>query len=202
MPLERTNYFYGQVLGCDDSAGAGVLSGEGAPAQPDAPRLRPRLGPRGSKGAGRRGDDRPRLRTDPYGEEILVEREVVVDLRTEDSEGNSVAACADDEESGARIAVERPQGKPLHIAIRYAECGVAPVPVESEGGDETVRYSRTRESFVMRVLRAARRLRDARRLPEPPTEPWVILADVALDSAFEIASIGFGSRRRVPRTAV
>ena len=39
----------------------------------------------------------PGYALDPHGEEIHVEREVVVDFRTEDAEGNSVAACADDE---------------------------------------------------------------------------------------------------------
>ena len=141
----------------------------------------------------------PGYAIDAHGEEIFVEREVVVDLRTEDAEGNSVAACAEaDEKPGARTAVERPLGKPLHIAIRYAECGVGPVPVASEGGDETVQYSRTRESFVVRVLTdmpagygasAGAKSGDA----------WVILADVVLDFAVEIASIGFDNRRPLAR---
>ena len=198
MPLERTNYFYGQVLGVEE------FTQEQAYHRGKA-RLHNRMlhgyglvwGLEVAKGAGRRGDDRPRLRTRPHGEEIHVEREVVVDLRTEDSEGNSVAACADDE-PGVRVAVERPQGKPLHIAIRYAECGVAPVPVASEGGDETVRFSRTRESFVVRVLTELPAGYSAS-AGAGSGDAWLILADVVLDSDFAIASIGFGNRRPLAR---
>ena len=201
VTLERTRYFYGLVLGVDDFAqeqeyfrakarrhnrmlhGYGVVCG-----------LRLRAEPAGMVTI------EPGYALDPRGEEIVVERELVVDLGVEDAEGNTVGACPGDE---AFVPVERPLGKPLYIAIRYAECDVRPVPVASESGDETVEYSRTRESFVIRVLTA---------LPagyqttggclEPPSEPWVILGEVVLESGKKTSSIDCSSRRRVPRTAV
>jgi hypothetical protein len=197
MPLERTNYFYGQVLGVEE------FTQEQAYHRGKA-RLHNRMlhgyglvwGLEVGKGPDGAVTIEPGYALDQHGEEIHVERKVVVDLRTEDPDGNSVAACADDE-PGVRVAVGRPVGKPLHIAIRYAECGVAPVPVASEGGDETV-YSRTRESFVVRAL-AELPTGYGARAGDEPGDAWLILADVVLDSDFEIESIGFANRRPLAR---
>ena len=204
MTRERTRYFYGLVLGVDDFAreqeyfrakarrhnrmlhGYGVVCG-----------LRLRAEPAGTVTI------EPGYALDPHGEEIVVEREAVVDFGVEDADGNSVGACAGDEASRTLVPVERPLGKPLYVAIRYAECDVRPVPVASESGDEMVEYSRTREGFVIRVLTA---LPAGYETPggclEPPSEPWVILGEVVLEFGKNISSIDCSSRRRVPRTAV
>lgn len=62
--------------------------------------------------------------------------------------------------------------RPLYLAIRYAECATHPIP-----GGESVEYSRVRETFVIDIV------------TELPGEPWVVLAEVLLDSSLGVSSI-------------
>ena len=160
--IERPRYFFGQLLTADEFTqeqdyhrekarrhnrtlhGWGIVSGL-------------------EVGKGRAGavTINPGNALDPYGEEIVVERKVVVPLGVRYPDGNSVAPCAAEQRAPRpSIAVKRPVGKPLHVAIRYAECLLRPVTVLDQGGGETVKYSRTGESFAVEILTAL-----PRRLP-------------------------------------
>jgi hypothetical protein len=143
----------------------------------------------------------PGYALDPYGDEIVVEAEVTVDLCSEDDDGNAVSPCPQlDDDQRERVRRERSPNRPLYLAIRYAECVTRPVPV-----GESVEYSRTRESFAIRVLTelpvSYRQLPpprepDSHACPDSLREPWVILAEVVLDSNLKISKVDCHSHQR------
>ena len=111
----------------------------------------------------------PGCALDPYGEEIVVERKVVVPLGVRYPDGTSVAPCAAEQRAPRpSIAVKRRAGKPLYVAIRYAECLLRPVPVLDQSG-ETVEYSRTGESFAVKILTALPKQSSGDPCLDPPT---------------------------------
>jgi len=139
----------------------------------------------------------------PYGDEIVVPAEVTVDVCREDLDGFAVCGPADRWCSDVRA--ERPSDQPLYLAIRACERPVRPVRVLSCGcgcDDSECEYSRTREGYAIKVLTelpdgyktpmtppgaaglvAALSCTTGRRgaCPPCPKEPWVILADLAID---------------------
>ena len=143
----------------------------------------------------------PGYALDPYGDEIVVGDEVTVDLCTEDGEGNAVSPCLQlDDDQRDRVRTERSPGRPLYVAIRYAECMTHPVPV-----GESVEYRRTRESFAIKVLtelptsyrqHPPSRKPNNLRCPDSPAEPWVILAEVVLDSSLKVSKLDCHRHRR------
>jgi hypothetical protein len=185
---ERTRYFEGQRLSATDLAeeqlyfrdkarrhnqalhGWGVVSG-----------LRVERGP------GRwRVRVSPGYAIDAYGEEIVIESEVVVDLGKEEHDSNVVRPC--EPADGVSLdVVERLPGQDLYVAVRYAECYSRPVPVSGDGGlDEGSEYSRIRETFSISALTS-------------PAAPWVTLAQVTLGSHLAVAKIeSVTDRRTIP----
>jgi hypothetical protein len=145
----------------------------------------------------------PGYALDPHGDEILVEHEVTVELFSEDRHGNAVSPCPDADE-GRRVRKKRSPGRPLYLAIRYAECATRPVPV-----GETREFSRIRESFVVKVLtelpprdhrRRPSRSPASHPCPESPAEPWVILAEIALGANLKVSKVDCHIQRRVGTT--
>jgi len=139
----------------------------------------------------------------PYGDEIVVEEAVKVDLFAVDSGGNARSACGEPRDmwcSDVRAAL--PAGQPVYIAIRYAECNTRPVEVPTlDCGDDTdCEYSRIRSSYVIKVLTelpetyqdplpepeigsavsCSRQADDPyrRACPPVPASPWIILAKI------------------------
>lgn len=122
----------------------------------------------------------PGYALDWYGNEIVVDDEVTVDLCSEDGDGNAVSP-----------------GRPLYLAIRYAECLTRPVP-----GGESLEYSRVREGFAVTVLTELPASPpscepDAHRCPDLSAQPWVVLAEVVLDSNLNISKVDCSHRRQV-----
>ena len=153
----------------------------------------------------------------PYGDEITIDRKVTVDVCHEDLDGNATSPCGPPSDPWCSdIAVERPAGTTLFLAVRYAECQSRPV----RGGgcgcgcDETeCEYSRIGESFVIRVLRKLpssypavmtppdfktlfARPKGGRPCPPCPTDPWVILADITMGARETIGTIDCFAHRR------
>ena len=88
----------------------------------------------------------------PYGDEILIDREVTVDLCREGSDGTCGGAldpwCSD-------VRVERTSGQDYYLAVRYAECEARPVHAAGAacGCQQTAcEYSRIRDSFAIKLL--------------------------------------------------
>ena len=192
MTIERTRYFTGQLLDEDDLTqeqlyfrekarrhncmlhGWGIVSGLAVSAGPTGGEL----------------TVEPGYALDRDGDEIVVSEAVSVDLFSEDDDGYAVAPCPQpDDQERKRVRMRRSPERPLYLAIRYAECASRPVPV-----GEAVEYSRTRESFAIKLLTklpaSDRRLR-ARGLKnsESLAEPWVILAEVALDLDLKVSRV-------------
>jgi hypothetical protein len=200
VTIERNRYFAGQLLGEADLTqeqlyfrekarrhnrmlhGSGIVCG-----------LAVRPGP-----AGHELTVEPGYALDPNGDEIVVGDDVIVDLSSEDDEGNAVSPCPQPERK--RVRRKRSPDQRLYLAIRYAECATRPVPV-----GESMEYSRTRESFAVKLLTrlppSYRRSRpraepESHPCPDPPGKPWVILAEVALDSNLKVSQVDCNSHER------
>ena len=91
----------------------------------------------------------------PYGDEILIDREVTVDLCREGQDSGD-SPCGDVPDLWCSdVRVDRPPSRPLYLAVRYAECRTRPVHVQPAlcGCDETAcEYSRIRDSYAIKVL--------------------------------------------------
>jgi hypothetical protein len=159
----------------------------------------------------------------PYGDEIVIDRAVTVDLCSEGLDGNAVSPCGDLLDPWcSNIRVNRRAGQPLYVAVCYAECQARPVRVQANGcgcNEAECEYSRIRDSFAIKVLTALpstysdpmpqpdsemiiscgrdeSRVITGRACPPCPAEPWVILADVTLTAEGAIAEIDCFAHRR------
>ena len=142
----------------------------------------------------------------PYGDEILIEREVTIDLHKEGLEGT--AACVGQTDPWCSdVVVERQPRVPLYVAVKYAECKTRPMRVQTGCGcDETqCEYSRIRDSYAIKALSECPEthmtppILDLNQLiqmqmvpncPPSPTDPWVVLAKVIPGDNGEISSSG------------
>lgn len=154
----------------------------------------------------------------PYGDEIMIELERVVDLRTEglisvcgEPAGEVVDPWCSDvfvrrEEEGGDIT--------LYVAVKYKEVLTRPVRVQPAGcgcGDTQCEFSRFCDGYEIGVLNrcpeshenppplnlqelVTGRLLDC---PECPPDPWVVLAKVRLNSDGVIQEIDNCSCRRI-----
>lgn len=203
--LERTRYFARQLVGPDDLTqdqtyfrqklrrhnrlmhGWGIVCGAG---------VRPVQGTC-------RVVVEPGYLLGPFGDEILIEREVEIDVCREDALGD--AGCGDPDPWCAEVV--RPPGATLHLAVRHLECPSRPVRVLGHGcgcDDEACEYSRTRDgyafrlldtlpasyaegskvapdsSLLLRLLPSIMCFGGPRVCPPCPEEPWLILADLVV----------------------
>ena len=160
----------------------------------------------------------------PHGDEIVIDKEVTVDLCREGPDGTAVDPCADLIDPWcANIRVNRPDGQVLYLAVRYDECPTRPVrtPAGGCGPDFTCEYTRVRDGYAVKVLTelpaSYAKLRpgpdwrpffgadaDDRRpsrcgvpCPPCPDEPWVLLADVVLQGGRVVFVDCFNNRRYV-----
>jgi hypothetical protein len=150
--------------------------------------------------AGRELIVEPGYALDPYDDEIVVEDEVTLDLCSEDDDGNVVSPCPQPgDHKRERVRRERP-GRSLYLAIRYAECLTRLVNV-----GESVEYSRIRESFAVRILTELPTSYRQQPLPGEPysypcpeslADPWVILAEVVLDSSLKVSKVDCRTHQR------
>ncbi len=94
----------------------------------------------------------------PWGDEIVIDKEVVVDLFRETTEGLVHAACIDPADPWCSdVRVERTVGPTFYLAVRYDECDTRPVRVATDtcGCDLTeCQYSRTRDGYAIKLLSA------------------------------------------------
>jgi hypothetical protein len=144
----------------------------------------------------------------PYGDEIVIDDEITIDLCREDPDGNAISPCGDVDPWCSDVRISRRAGQPLYLAVRYAECQTRPVRVMPAGcgcDEAECEYSRIRDSFALKVLtelpptynpmpntdiESAVYCTDPasyrRHCPPCPDDPWVILATIALNANGEI----------------
>lgn len=156
----------------------------------------------------------------PHGDEIVIDREVTIDvcrLGTGEQDGCCESAtdpwCTD-------VRASCPTGR-VYLAVRYEECAARPVRHAGGGcgcgcDEDACEYSRLRDSYVVKVLRALPapyttplrqppitaiypcQQRTARGCPQCPPEPWVILADIVMRDDCTVAMVDcFAHRRQV-----
>lgn len=163
----------------------------------------------------------------PWGDEIVIPHRVRVNLCQQDVRGDAVSPCgAGGDPWCSDVRVDRRDDEPLYVAVRYAECETRPVRVSgcSCGCDESeCEYSRTRDSYAIRVLSELPSSHDrrgalpsiygllwgitclgdkGRACPPCPAEPWVVLADVALSGGRVKGVDCFAHRRYVASAAM
>jgi len=157
----------------------------------------------------------------PYGDEIVIDSAITVNLCTQTPDGTTVAPCADVSDPWcSQVSVSRQAGQMLYLAICYSECQARPVRVANTtcGCDDTAcEYSRIRDSYTIQVLttlptsytnmtqqtpeqmlqqETLRSCANNLACPPCPTEPWVILADITLNSDTSIQNIDILTHRR------
>lgn len=92
----------------------------------------------------------------PQGDEIVIDREVTIDACQAGLNGESLDPCAAQVDPWCtNVRVDRPDGRPLYLAIRYDQCPTRPVrvPAGGCGGDTTAcEYSRIKDSFAVKIL--------------------------------------------------
>lgn len=161
----------------------------------------------------------------PWGDEIVIPHRVRVDLCQQDVRGDAVSPCgAGVDPWCSDVRVDRRADEPLYLAIRYAECDSRPVRVTSCGcgcDDSECEYSRTRDSYAIRVLDELPVSHaelspigglygliwgvsclggKGRACPPCPDEPWVVLADVTLSDG-QVTDVKCFEHRRYAASA-
>jgi hypothetical protein len=154
----------------------------------------------------------------PYGDEIVIPSEQLIDLSKQNLDGNTFSGCGQLTDPWCQdVRTTRKAGQTYYLAIRYDECQTRPVSVPSgECGcsDNNCNYSRIRDSFVIQVID---QLPDSyadftppsinsafhcslygsgRACPPCPTDPWVILADFTLTADGTVARLDCFTHRR------
>lgn len=220
--LERTRFFAGQILGPDDLTQDQTYFRE-----------KHRRHNRMLHGWGvvcgacvRRGQTNcevivePGYILGPWGDEIVIDRDVVVDLCRQGA-GEQLGCCGESLDPWCNDTRAECREGTLYLAARYAECQARPVR-SSKGGcgcgcdDDGCEYSRIRDSFAIKVLRELPssytdpfsqppvsafipcERGSARTCPPCPAEPWVILADIIVGPDCQVRAINcFAHRRNV-----
>ncbi len=154
----------------------------------------------------------------PFGDEIMLDRDICFDLRTrcvEAAGGDPCSEVVDPLCPGQTLETRQPN-KPYYIAVRYKEMPARPVRVQPVGcgcDDSLCEYSRWRDGYEICVLDACpghqQKPPDLSKLPRPesipdcppcPTDPWVALAQVTTDAKGNITKIDNCTCRRMVLT--
>jgi hypothetical protein len=151
----------------------------------------------------------------PYGDEIVIEREICFDLRTRCMAVTSGDACDEivDPLCPDQTLEPRKAGKPYYVAVRYKEIPSRPVRVQPVGcgcDDVSCEYSRWRDGYEICVLDQCPGSHlnppDLDKIAKPsgipdcppcPTDPWVVLAEVTTDEQGNVKTIDNCKCRRM-----
>lgn len=152
----------------------------------------------------------------PFGDEIVIERDICFDVRTRCVAVSAGDACDDvvDPLCPDRSLDPRRADKPFYVAVRYKEIPSRPVRVQPVGcgcDDTSCEYSRWRDGYEICVIDACPTAThtnppDLNTLTRPtgipdcppcPTDPWVVLAEVTTDAQGNVTRIDNCSCRRM-----
>lgn len=145
----------------------------------------------------------------PFGDEIWIERDVCVDLRTRcypvDWMDDPCSPCADDSLQPAIT------GGTVHVAVRYQELRARPVRVQPTGcgcDDSPCEYSRWRDGYEICMLDECPETHenppswddpaggDLPDCPPLPHDPWVVLGAVTYNDEGKITGVEHCACRR------
>lgn len=143
----------------------------------------------------------------PYGDEILINTDVIVDVRKSCTTGVSGDICPPAPDPWCSdVIIDRAPG-PLYLAVRYTEIATRPVRVQPAGcgcDDTACEYSRIRDGFEICTLDECP---DSHREDPPskrceiracqpcPDSPWVVLARIDIDANGIVAIDNYDCRR-------
>ncbi len=160
----------------------------------------------------------------PYGDDIVIDRPRVFDLRTAGVSGTTGEPGMEMFDPWcSQVSVSRSVTGERYIAVRYKECQARPVRVQPTGcscDDNPCEFSRVQDGYEFTVLDDCidSKLADptkatfqeylqeiglidgpglGRKCVECPTEPWVVLAKVTIDDNGEITDIDNCECRRI-----
>jgi hypothetical protein len=155
--LQRTHFYAGQLVGPDDFIqdqihlrgkhrrhnrllhGWGVVCGAAVCPSPEG---------------GCNVEVRPGYVLGPYGDEIVIDETVTVDLCREDVNGDVRGPCDEVDPWCSDVSPEVRSGV-VYLAVRFDECRTRPVRVDACGcgcDEGTCEYSQLRDSYTLRVL--------------------------------------------------
>ena len=153
---------------------------------------------------------------DPYGREILIDREVCFDLRRRCITGVTGEACGETIDPWCSDVYVKPDADgPLYVVVKYKQIQSRPVRVQPVGcgcDDTACEFSRWRDAYEICTLETLPESHQGDPPEEPdhttlpdcpdcPSEPWVVLAEVRLDGEGEIQAIDNCSYRRLVRSS-
>jgi hypothetical protein len=155
----------------------------------------------------------------PYGDEIVIEQDICFDLRTRCTSSGGGDACDDvmiDPLCPDRTVDTRRGDAPLYVALRYKEMPARPVRVAPVGcgcDDTSCEFSRWQDGYEICVLDECpdsharppnidqfAKPTTIPECPPCPTDPWVVLAVVAVDAQGKVGAIDNCKCRRMVRT--
>lgn len=90
----------------------------------------------------------------PQGDEIVIDRDVTLDLSKQNPTGALADPCAAVDPWCTDVRIDR-TNRSAWLVVRYAECDTRPIQVSTCGcgcEDADCQYSRTRDSFELRLL--------------------------------------------------
>lgn len=154
----------------------------------------------------------------PYGDEIVIPEPVTLDLCKMGVQEQAGCCGAEADPWCSDVRQRCPEGV-VYLAVRYAECETRPVRTAGACGcgcdSDPCEYSRIRDSYTFKlltelpatypspfrappitVLSPCLRDRTARSCPPCPSEPWVILADIAIGADCRIGTVDCFAHRR------
>jgi hypothetical protein len=157
---------------------------------------------------------RPGYVLGPYGDEMVIDPELTIDVCKPDSVG---ALDCFDRDPWCRDVTRLADGSTVYLAVRYVEHETRPVRVPGCGcgcDEAECEYSRTRDDYEVKVLTELPRDYEAaamsawenthscaggrdRPCPRCPEGPWVILADLVLSGGSIVEPVGEAHRRYV-----
>ena len=148
----------------------------------------------------------------PFGDEIVIEKDLCFDLRKTCSTPESSDPCGDSSPAGG-VFPEQGRGGKWWVAVRYKELPSRPVRVQPVGcgcDDTQCEYSRWLDGYEVCTLDHCPETHanppNLDQLSKPagipdcpacPTDPWVVLAAVQVDDKGQILSIDNCSCRRM-----
>ncbi|WP_205191121.1 MULTISPECIES: hypothetical protein [unclassified Burkholderia] len=149
----------------------------------------------------------------PYGDEIVLDCCLTVDLRTSGTSGMTGDPCVQPVDPWCSdVFVSREPAAPLYVAVKYQECKTRPIRVQPIGcgcDDNACEYSRFQDGYEIGILTscpdanaAPPDISDVGKggasvCPDCPTQPWVVLAKVLMDADGMITTIDNCECRRI-----
>ncbi len=154
---------------------------------------------------------------DPGGEEVYIDHDRIVDVRTEGMTGVTGDSCVEAIDPWCSEVLEPPESGKLYVAVKYKQVPMRPVRVQPMGcgcDDTRCENSRWRDGYEIGILRYKpecyqnppniaelfTKPRPTPDCPQCPDDPWVVLAELSVDGDGKVTIDNCSCRRLVVST--